>query len=155
MLELGSGFASPVPAGQHPWGLQTPLQGAPGVFSLPQQAASRSQWAQQCPTCLCHPREVSVQPPRPREEHLNTAAANYSTTKFSHGGCQAICLAHSPSLPPASSQMAEAPTAPKPAAKHTVFPQMAFRCNYVLSIQNLQCAECESQLNINGILISK
>lgn len=39
--------------------------------------------------------------------------------------------------------MAKAPTAPKPAAKHTVFPQMAFRCNYVLSIQNLWCAERE------------
>lgn len=60
---------------------------------------------------------------------------------FFCGGSQAICLAHSLSLPPASSQMAKAPTAPKPAAKHTVFPQMAFRCNYVLSIQNLWCAE--------------
>lgn len=57
------------------------------------------------------------------------------------GGSQAICLAHSLRLPPASSQLAKAPTAPKPAAKHTVFPLMAFRCNYVLSIKNLWCAE--------------
>lgn len=92
---------------------------------------------------------------QPQGGYLNDIAANYSAAKSFCGGSQAICLAHSLSLPPASSQMAAAPTAPKPAAKHTIFPQMAFRYNYVLSIQNLWCAEHESQPNINGILILK
>lgn len=93
--------------------------------------------------------------PQPQGGYLNDIAANYSAAKSFCGGSQAICLAHSLSLPPASSQMAAAPTAPKPAAKHTIFPQMAFRCNYVLSIQNLWSAKHKSQPNINGILILK
>ena len=76
-------------------------------------------------------------------ERLNDAAANYSAAESFRGGSQAIRVAHGLSLPPASSQMAKAPTAPKPAAKHAVFPQMAFRRNYVLSTQNPWCAGCK------------